>query len=96
MAEIVWTQRAQQDLKKIVEYIARDSKAYAQSFGLRLRSSADRLSDFPESGRMIPEVPERGIREVIVQSYRVLYRIVRKRVVILTVVHGARLLEPPS
>lgn len=95
MAEIVWTHRAQQDLKEIVEYIARDSKAYAQSFGLRLRSSVDRLSEFPESGRVIPEDPECGVREVIVQNYRVLYRIVRKRVVILTVVHGARLLEPP-
>jgi len=96
MAEIVWTDRAQQDLREIVEYIARDSKAYAQSFGLRLRSSVDRLAAFPESGRAIPEDPDSGLREVIVQPYRLLYKIAPNRVVVLTVVHGMRLLEPPT
>ena len=90
MAEIVWTDGAQQDLKEIVEYIAHDSRAYAQSFALRLHSTVGRLATFPKSGHAIPEDPKRGIREVIVQNYRVLYAIDGKRVVILTVIHGAR------
>ena len=95
MAGIVWTARARQDLKEILEYIARDSRAYAQSFALRLRKKVGRLSDFPESGRLIPEDPELGIREVLVENYRVLYRFALGRVVILTVVHGARRMGPP-
>jgi plasmid stabilization system protein ParE len=43
MAEIVWTARARQDLKEIVDYISRDSKAYAQSFGLLIREKTERL-----------------------------------------------------
>ena len=31
MGELVWTERARQDLKEIIEYISRDSKAYAQT-----------------------------------------------------------------
>ena len=95
MGEIAWTERARQDLQEIVEYISRDARAYAQSFTLRLRKRIQRLSAFPESGRLIPEDPERGIREVLVENYRVLYRVAEGRVVILTVVHGARNIEPP-
>lgn len=95
MGEIAWTERARRDLQEIVEYISRDTKAYAQSFALRLRKRIDRLTSFPESGRLIPEDPACGIREVIVENYRVLYRVVEGRVVILTVVHGARNIGPP-
>jgi plasmid stabilization system protein ParE len=31
MAQVVWTERARQDLKEIVEYISRDSKASTTS-----------------------------------------------------------------
>ena len=95
MGEIAWTERARRDLQDIVEYISRDSKAYAQSFSLRLRNAIGRLSSFAESGRLIPEDPERGIREVLVENYRILYRVAEGRVIILTVVHGARNIEPP-
>jgi len=80
MGEIAWTERARQDLQEIIEYLSRDTKAYAQSFALRLRKKIDRLSPFPESGRLIPEDPERGIRGVLVENYRVLYKIAGGRV----------------
>ena len=95
MGEIVWTERARQDLQEIAEYIARDSKAYAQSFALRLRQGVQRLRDFPESGPIIPEDPQGAVRQVVVGNYRVMYRLTDKGVVILTVVHGARIVEPP-
>lgn len=94
MAEIVWTARARQDLLEIVRFISRDSKAYAESFALRLRKSVDRLSIFPESGRFVPEDPEKRYREVLVGNYRVLYTLRTGQVVIMTVIHGARRLEP--
>ena len=72
MAEIVWTQRARLDLKEIVDYISRDSKAYAQSFGLQIREKIDRLATFPESGPLIPEDRSGVIRQITVGNYRVL------------------------
>jgi addiction module RelE/StbE family toxin len=96
MAEIVWTTRAKGDLKEIVEYIARDSPAYAKSFALRLTRKIELLARLPRSGHVIPEDPSSGARELIVGSYRVIYRPSDDRIVIITGVHGARQIDPPG
>jgi toxin ParE1/3/4 len=96
VAQIVWTERARQDIQEIIEYISRDSKAYAQSFALQLREKVDRLEAFPDSGAVIPEDRSGRIRHVLVGNYRVLYRGSEGEVAILTVVHGARNLGPSA
>lgn len=48
------------------------------------------LGEFPESGRMIPEAEAPALREIIVQGYRVMYRVEASRVLILAVMHGNR------
>ena len=48
------------------------------------------LSEFPESGRVIPEVDDKSLREIIVQGYRVMYRLESDRVLILAVMNGSR------
>jgi len=96
MGQIAWSERAMQDLKEIVEYISRDSKAYAQSFALQLRKRVDRLGAFPESGALIPEDRSGLMRHVLVGNYRVLYRSHIDDVVIVAVVHGARNIEPTA
>jgi len=90
VARIVWTATAREDLRGIVQYIAVNSPVYARSFALRLRRSVARLAEFPESGRQVPEDQSGTYREVIVGNYRVMYRIVRDSVAIVTVLHGAR------
>jgi plasmid stabilization system protein ParE len=50
-------------------------------------------NSFPRSGRVVPEVGRDAIREIIVQHYRVVYRLRTNEVEILTVHHGARLLR---
>jgi addiction module RelE/StbE family toxin len=94
MAQIAWSNRAIEDLKEIVEYISRDSKAYAQSFALQIREKVDRLGTFPESGPVIPEDRSGSIRQISVGNYRVLYRHSMADVIIVTIVHGARNIEP--
>lgn len=96
MAQIVWTERARQDLKDILEYISRDSKAYAKTFGLHVREKIERLATFPDSGLVIPEDRSGLIRHIIVGNYRILYRSSKTEVFILSVVHGARNLGPPA
>ena len=58
------------------------------TFGQFLVSSAKRLADFPEMGRMVPEFDDPSIREIIVRSYRVIWRLPRGRGPILA--RGAR------
>jgi mRNA-degrading endonuclease RelE of RelBE toxin-antitoxin system len=44
-------------------------------------------------GREVPETASQHIRELNVQGYRIIYQIEVERVVILTVVHGRRLMS---
>lgn len=60
-------------LREIHDFIARDSPRAAEVLVERLLTATERLASFPESGRVVPEFPGLGYREIIVGSYRVLY-----------------------
>ena len=94
MAQVRWTPQAADDLDAIAEFIARDSPYFAGLFIADILQSVNRLVDFPESGRIVPEIGNRSIREVILGSYRIIYRLRSEAVEVLTVHHGARLLNP--
>jgi len=87
---VEWSDSARGDLEDLVRYISRDSAFYAQRFGEKVVLATRRLRDFPESGRMIPEADDQTLREIIVQGYRVMYRLEAGRVLILAVMHGSR------
>jgi addiction module RelE/StbE family toxin len=91
MTPVRWTPQALEDLEAIRLYVARDSVQYAALLVERLFNAVDRLEAFPESGRIVPEFQRRDLREVILGSYRIVYRLHAERAVILTVFHGARL-----
>ncbi len=93
---VEWSDVARDDLEELVAYISRDSAFYAQLFGEKIVLATRRLREFPESGRMIPEAEDATLREVIVQGYRVMYRVEADRVLILAVMHGRRDLAQAS
>ena len=95
MSRIVWSRQALEDLEAIGEFIARDSARYATTTLERLTSATERLQRFPQSGRVVPEVGDPELREVLVGSYRVIYRVRGEEVGIVTVLHGARQFQPP-
>jgi plasmid stabilization system protein ParE len=47
-------------------------------------------AQFPELGRVVPEVGRAEIREIIFRGYRVVYRVAPRLVEVLTVRHGKR------
>lgn len=49
------------------------------SFGYELISETDRVQEFPELGRTVPEYRHNNIREVIVRPYRIVYRVDHER-----------------
>src|SRR5690554_5293065 len=59
----------------------------------KLVDTARALGEFPELGRVVPELGEANIRECFVYSYRLIYRVEAERILILAVIHGRRLLE---
>ena len=94
MAQVTWTSQALGDLEAICLFIARDAPQAAAIFADRAFRATDHLASYPRSGRVVPELGIENIREVIVGSYRVIYRIRQDAVQIATVHHGARLLNP--
>ncbi len=90
---VEWSDHARDDLDEFVRYISRDSAFYARRFAERVVLAARRLQDFPESGRMIPEAEDKTLREIIVQGYRLMYRLEPDRMLVLAVMHGSRNIE---
>ena len=71
--KLICSPEARDDLRDIVRFIARDSRQRAEAFGFRLMREADKLQDFPEIGRVVPEYRRPNVREIIVRSYRIIY-----------------------
>src|SRR3990167_645994 len=95
---VVWTRPALDSLLGIVRHIQTDNPAAATRVAGRINAKTSRLERFPHSGRLVPEFPGSGLREIMADNYRILYRIATRpaRVEILTVCHGARLLVSPT
>jgi plasmid stabilization system protein ParE len=51
------------------------------------------LETLAESGRVVPEVADPAVRELVISSYRLIYQLDAEDVHILGVIHGARDLQ---
>ena len=88
--KIRWTEKASKDALGIYDHIAANSELYAESVYLQLLARPDQLARFPESGSVVPEYNRSEVRELLVQSYRLIYRIVESEIRIVTIIHGSR------
>ena len=90
--QIIWSPVSRDDLHDLVRAIAADSPQRAETFAYRLMQQTDKLRDFPEIGRQVPEQHDPNIREIIVAPYRVIYRVRHRQQVveIARVWHSAR------
>ena len=91
MVRVNWTFLAKDDLKSIFEYISKDSKLYAKHQILRIRNRTQLLTHQVLVGKIVPELNQKEIRELIEGNYRIIYKVVSKnRVDVLTVHHASR------
>ena len=88
--KIEWTEPSIVDLQAIGEYIAKDAEYYASRFMDKIIDAVGKLADFPKIGRIVPEAEQENIRELLFYNYRIIYRIEKKQILILTVIHGSR------
>lgn len=90
--DLVWSDEARQSLFAMLEFIGRGSPARASAYIAKIRTRADKLKRFPLIGRVVPELREEPgpPREIIIDHYRVIYRIRRHNVEVITVFHGRR------
>src|SRR5258706_14132223 len=73
--QVVLSPRARAELRDIVRYISFDAPDRALQFSQFLILRTKLLAQAPELGRIVPEFEDPFIREIIVRSYRVLYRL---------------------
>lgn len=87
--KIVWSQHALRDLMEVEAFVADDKPEAARRLAQKIYLSVSQLSEFPEAGR-----PGRrpGTREVIVAGtpYWVPYRIRKRGIEVIAVLHGRR------
>ena len=88
--EVAWTESAVASLIDAIEYIARDSPSYAAAFAVRAERAAASLQTFPDRGRRVREFDDPAVRELLVASHRLIYRVRRDKVVLLAFVHQSR------
>jgi len=94
--QVFWTQTAQQDLKKIIEYIAVDSEIHARRVYFAIKQKADNLRQMPLQGRIVPELGYYSIiiyRELISPPWRIIYKTEENKVWVLAVLDGRRNVE---
>jgi toxin ParE1/3/4 len=92
--KLVWSPLAVKRAYEAAAYIASDKPEAALRWLDALFEVTDRLETFPESGRVVPEIGLSEFREVVYQrSYRIIYRIEKTRVSILTVRNFAQRLD---
>lgn len=89
------TKVAERDASSIFAYIARNNPSAAVKWIEEIERQIDSLETFPERCPIIPETKELGrqYHHLIFGNYRTIFRVQGSKVIIMRVVHGARLLN---
>lgn len=90
--KIIWSPLAIDRASEIAEYIAQDKPSAAEIWINTVFSKVAQLKFSPEIGRVVPEIRNDQYRELIYGNYRIIYRIEKKRISILTIRHGRQIL----
>ena len=90
--KIIWSPLAIDRASEIAEYIAQDKPSAAEKWINTVFSKVKQLKSSPEIGRVVPEIRNEQFRELIYGNYRIIYRIEKTQISILTIRHGKQIL----
>jgi plasmid stabilization system protein ParE len=90
--KIIWSPLAIDRASEIAAYIAQDKPSAAEKWINTVFSKIEQLESSPEIGRVVPEIRNDQFRELIYGNYRIIYRIEKKQISILTIRHGKQIL----
>jgi len=91
--KIRWSPLSIERITEIAQFIAEDKPGAAEKWVDSIFLSAKKLIDFPQSGRVVPELDYEEIREIIHGNYRIIYQVSSENIEILTVRHSKQLLS---
>jgi toxin ParE1/3/4 len=90
---LIWTPKAQNDVREIYNFIASDSTRAAKAVAQRINAAARRLVRFPYLGATMEDARRQDLREILCGAYRIIYRVELPNIHVLSVYHGSRLLD---
>ncbi len=90
--KIIWAPLAIDRASEIADYISMDKPYAAEKWVNTVFSKVEQLESSPEIGRIVPEVDNSQYREIIYGNYRIIYRIEKEQISILTIRHGKQIL----
>ncbi|MDH5377355.1 MAG: type II toxin-antitoxin system RelE/ParE family toxin [Gammaproteobacteria bacterium] len=90
--KVEWSPLALERIKEIADYIKADSSIAAKNWVNSIFDRTDLLSSAPRSGRVVPELKNEEIREVIFGNHRIIYAVGAEVLSVLTVRHIRQIL----
>ncbi len=91
--KVIWSKESLNRLIEIEEFIAEDNPHKAIDFIDLLVSRSYLIEENPKMGRTVPEFSDPNIRELMIKGYRLVYRLGKGKIDILTVFEGHRLIR---
>jgi toxin ParE1/3/4 len=91
--KLIWSPLAYQRLEDIFDFIANDNPEIAEKFTEGIIMKIELLIEYPNLGRVVPELKNQNYRELILGNYRVIYRLFQDSINILTIRHSKRLFD---
>lgn len=89
MARVIRSERAQQDLEEILDYLDSHSTQAADRFAIKFDQTCDLHATYPQIGAGAAEYAP-GLRHFLVWNYAVFYRPVEGGIELIRIIHGAR------
>jgi len=90
--KIIWPPLAIDRASEIAEYISLDNPTAANKWINNVFKKVLILKPSPQIGRTMPEINRKEIREIIFGNYRIIYRIEKLNISILTIRHTKQIL----
>ena len=94
--DIKWASPARDDINEIIDYIAKTNESFAVKILDKIEENVEKLRTFPTLYRIVPELEKFGhyvYREIIIDYWRIIYKIENNLVYIMLVIDGRRNLE---
>jgi addiction module RelE/StbE family toxin len=87
VVQIRWSKQAIENIFQIREYYLELSTHFADELTNQIFSKEEIISAFPEIGRVVPELNNKSVRELIYKNYRIIYVIFDKENICIIAVH---------
>lgn len=85
--KIIWSERALAQIREIFHFIAEDRPMLAERILEGLLERVELLLEFPDQGVVWGGTPRPDLRSIVVESYRILYRVRPEGIAVLSVRH---------